>query len=100
MMIASGVNDPLFPGAGMKPPADMSEIEFHPIDSGHFALEDHCGEIAALTRSFLDRVFGPARRLSLGHGSDTHGAAMSARWFASYRSRLSTLWLNSRVRPD
>jgi hypothetical protein len=23
----------------MKPPADMPEIEFHPIDSGHFALE-------------------------------------------------------------
>ena len=55
-MIATGVNDPLFPGAGMKPPADMSEIEFHPIDSGHFALEDHCAEIGSLTRGFLGRV--------------------------------------------
>jgi pimeloyl-ACP methyl ester carboxylesterase len=56
VMIATGVNDPLFPGASMKPPADMSEIEFHPIDSGHFALEDHCAEIGALTHRFLQRV--------------------------------------------
>jgi hypothetical protein len=49
-MIATGVNDPLFPGASMKPPADMPGIEFHPIDSGHFALEDRCAEIGSLTR--------------------------------------------------
>jgi hypothetical protein len=29
VMIATGVNDPLFPGASMRPPADMPEIEFH-----------------------------------------------------------------------
>ena len=34
----------------------MPEIEFHPIDSGHFALEDHCAEIGSLTRDFLRRV--------------------------------------------
>jgi pimeloyl-ACP methyl ester carboxylesterase len=56
VIIASGVNDPLFPGASMKPPADMPEIEFHPIDSGHFALEDHCAEIGSLIRNFLGRV--------------------------------------------
>ena len=28
----------------------------HPIDSGHFALEDHCAEIGSLTRGFLERV--------------------------------------------
>jgi pimeloyl-ACP methyl ester carboxylesterase len=56
VMIATGVNDPLFPGASVKPPADMPEIEFHPIDSGHFALEDHCAEIGSLTRGFLARV--------------------------------------------
>jgi pimeloyl-ACP methyl ester carboxylesterase len=56
LMIATGVNDPLFPGASVKPPADMPEIEFHPIDSGHFALEDHCAEIGSLTRGFLQRV--------------------------------------------
>ena len=38
----------------------MPEIEFHPIDSGPFALEDHCAEIGSLTRAFLGRVM-PAR---------------------------------------
>jgi len=56
VIIATGVNDPLFPGTSMKPPADMPDIEFHPIDSGHFALEDHCAEIGSLTRGFLERV--------------------------------------------
>ena len=56
VMIATGANDPLFPGASVKPPADMPDIEFHLIDSGHFALEDHCAEIASLTRGFLGRV--------------------------------------------
>ena len=56
VMIATGINDPLFPGASMKPPTDMPGIEFDPIDSGHFALEDHCAEIASLTRAFLGRV--------------------------------------------
>jgi pimeloyl-ACP methyl ester carboxylesterase len=56
VMIATGVNDPLFPGASMKPPADVPDIEFHSIDSGHFALEDHCAEIGSLTRGFLARV--------------------------------------------
>jgi hypothetical protein len=40
----------------MKPPPGMPEIEFHPIDSGHFALEDHCAEIGSPTRGFLARV--------------------------------------------
>lgn len=56
LMIATGANDPLFPGASMKPPADMPEIEFHAIDSGHFALEDHCAQIGSLARTFLQRV--------------------------------------------
>lgn len=56
VMIATGVNDPLFPGASMKPPSEMSGIEFHPIDSGHFALEDRYTEIGSLTRGFLKRV--------------------------------------------
>jgi pimeloyl-ACP methyl ester carboxylesterase len=56
VMIATGVNDPLFPGAGMTPPVDMPQIAFHAIDSGHFALEDHYAEIGSLTRDFLKRV--------------------------------------------
>lgn len=56
VMIATGANDPLFPGPSMKPPADMPDIEFHAVDSGHFALEDKCAEIGDLTRRFLTRV--------------------------------------------
>jgi hypothetical protein len=52
VMIATGAYDPFFPGPTMKPPADKPEIEFHPIDSDHFALEDHCAEIGLLTRRF------------------------------------------------
>ena len=59
VMIATGVNDPLFPGPGMKPPEEMPHIEFHAIDSGHFALEDSCAEIGALTRDFLGRLERP-----------------------------------------
>ena len=59
VMIATGANDPLFPGDSVRPPADMPDIEFHLIDSGHFALEDHCAEIASLTRGFLDRRGNP-----------------------------------------
>ena len=56
VMIATGINDPLFPGASMKPPADMPDIEFNPIDSGHFALEDHCAEIGTLVHRFMGRT--------------------------------------------
>ena len=56
VMIATGYNDPLFPGPSMKPPADLPDIEFHAIDSGHFALEDKSAEIGALVLDFLDRV--------------------------------------------
>jgi hypothetical protein len=40
----------------MRPPAELTGIEFHPIDSGHFALEDMCSEIAALCRRYLQKV--------------------------------------------
>lgn len=56
VMIATGANDALFPGASMRPPAEMTGIEFHAIDSGHFALEDKCVEIGNLTRAYLAKV--------------------------------------------
>ena len=55
-MIATGYNDPLFPGLSMKPPAEASDVEFHAINSGHFALEDSSAEIGTLALDFLDRV--------------------------------------------
>ena len=55
-MIATGCNDPLFPGPSMKPPADMPDVEFHAIDGGHFALEEKSAEIGRLALDFLDSV--------------------------------------------
>jgi hypothetical protein len=34
--------------------------EYHALDTGHFALEDHAPEIADLVRDFLDRTLRPA----------------------------------------
>ena len=34
---------------------DLENLEFHLLDTGHFALEEKGGEIAELIRSFLDR---------------------------------------------
>jgi pimeloyl-ACP methyl ester carboxylesterase len=56
VMIATGANDALFPGASMRPPVEMPGIEFHAIDSGHFALEDRYLEIGNLSRNFLAKV--------------------------------------------
>ncbi|WP_338055708.1 hypothetical protein [Streptosporangium subroseum] len=35
---------------------DLPDAELHLLDGGHFALETHGDEIAALMRDFLDRV--------------------------------------------
>lgn len=59
VMVATGVNDPLFPGDTMKPPPTMPGIEFHPVDSGHFALEDKCDDIGAYTLNFFKRTMKP-----------------------------------------
>jgi pimeloyl-ACP methyl ester carboxylesterase len=75
VMIATGINDPLFPGTSMKPPADMPQIEFHPIDSGHFALEDHCEELGALTR-------GPGPDLRPREGALDRRSIPGSAWIA------------------
>ncbi len=57
MLIATGANDVLFPGESMRPdPQEMPKVEFHTVDSGHFALENKCTEIAGLMHAFLDRT--------------------------------------------
>ena len=55
-MIATGYDDPLFPGPSMKPQAEMPDLEFHAIAGGHFALEEKSAEIGSLALGFLDRV--------------------------------------------
>jgi pimeloyl-ACP methyl ester carboxylesterase len=58
-----GRNDPFFVPAGAEAfKRDIPEADVRFFDTGHFALETHCAEIAAVIRDFLDRVL----RLSPG----------------------------------
>ena len=55
-LIAWGKNDYIFPGEGAEPyKRDLQNIDFHLLDTGHFALEEDGEVIANLMRSFLDR---------------------------------------------
>ena len=55
-LIVWGEHDEIFPTAGAKPyKRDLENLEYHLIDTGHFALETHGQEIADLMRDFLDR---------------------------------------------
>jgi pimeloyl-ACP methyl ester carboxylesterase len=56
MLIAWGKHDEIFPPEGAEPyKRDLETLEFHLVDAGHFALETHVDEIAALMRDFLGR---------------------------------------------
>lgn len=64
-LIVWGKNDEIFPAAGAEPyKRDLINLEYHLIDTGHFALESHGTEIADLMRDFLNRKLvsstGPA----------------------------------------
>jgi pimeloyl-ACP methyl ester carboxylesterase len=51
-----GKNDKIFPADGAHPyKRDLPEVEFHLLDTGHFALEDKADEMVPLIRDFLDR---------------------------------------------
>ena len=55
-LIVWGKKDEIFPAAGAEPyKRDLKDLEYHLIDTGHFALETHGQEIADLIRSFLKR---------------------------------------------
>jgi pimeloyl-ACP methyl ester carboxylesterase len=55
-LIVWGKNDEIFPVAGAEPyKRDPKDLEYHLIDTGHFALETHGQEIANLMRDFLSR---------------------------------------------
>jgi len=60
-LIVWGQNDYIFPAEGAHPyKRDLTNLEFHLLDTGHFALAEKGAEIAGLIRSFLDRnVKGP-----------------------------------------
>ena len=53
-LIVWGENDEIFPAAGAHPyKRDLTHLEFHLFDTGHFALEEDGQVIAALIRNFL-----------------------------------------------
>ena len=52
-----GQNDPFFLPAGAEAfKRDIPDAEVHFFDTGHFALETHAQEIAAVIRTFLEKV--------------------------------------------
>lgn len=58
-LLVWGRNDEIFPEAGAHPyKRDLTEIEFHLLDTGHFALEEYGAFIAERMLAFLDRVAG------------------------------------------
>ncbi|MEV8638481.1 alpha/beta hydrolase [Streptosporangium sp. NPDC051023] len=55
-LVAWGKNDEIFGSDGARAFArDLPDAEIHLLDAGHFALETHGPEIAALIRDFLGR---------------------------------------------
>lgn len=53
-LVAWGKNDQIFPGEGAHPyRRDLKNVEFHLLDTGHFALEEEGELIAELMLSFL-----------------------------------------------
>ena len=55
-LIAWGKNDFIFPAEGATPyKRDLNNIDFHLLDTGHFALEEDGDLIANLIRDFIDK---------------------------------------------
>ena len=53
-LIVWGKNDPIFPEEGAHPyQRDLKNLEFHLLDTGHFALEEDGDLIASHIRRFL-----------------------------------------------
>jgi pimeloyl-ACP methyl ester carboxylesterase len=57
VLVATGANDEIFPEPVVRRVLhDLPAAEYHALPSGHFALEDHAPQIAALIREFLPRA--------------------------------------------
>jgi len=55
-IILWGANDKIFPPEGAHPyKRDLPDVEFHLLDTGHFAFEDKGDEMTPLIRDFLAR---------------------------------------------
>mgnify|MGYP001793696188 CR=1 FL=1 len=56
-LIVWGKNDAIFPASGAEPyKSDLKDLEFHLLDTGHFALEEEGPFIAERMLAFLDRI--------------------------------------------
>lgn len=56
-LLVWGKNDHIFPEDGAHPyKRDLKNLEFHILDTGHFALEEYGPQIAARMLAFLDRI--------------------------------------------
>ncbi len=54
-----GKNDHIFPADGAHPyKRDLENLDFHLLDTGHFALEEYGPQIAESMNAFLSRVHG------------------------------------------
>jgi pimeloyl-ACP methyl ester carboxylesterase len=54
-LVVWGKNDVIFPAEGAEPyKRDLNDLEFHLLDTGHFALEEDGAFIAARIRAFLE----------------------------------------------
>lgn len=61
-LVVWGANDEIFVAPGAEAyRRDLPHAEIHMIDTGHFALETHGPQVAALIRDFLDRSVGSNR---------------------------------------
>ena len=61
-LIVWGKNDEIFPATGAHPyQRDLKDVDFHLLDTGHFALEEDGEVIAAHIRRFLGRVVPNSR---------------------------------------
>jgi pimeloyl-ACP methyl ester carboxylesterase len=57
VLVATGANDEIFPEPVVRRVRhDLPAAEYHALPTGHFALEDHATQIAALIREFLPRA--------------------------------------------
>jgi pimeloyl-ACP methyl ester carboxylesterase len=55
-LIVWGKNDAIFPAEWAHPyRRDLKDVEFHLLDTGHFALEEDGATIAGLIRNFLGK---------------------------------------------
>jgi pimeloyl-ACP methyl ester carboxylesterase len=67
-LIVWGKNDQIFPAEGAYPyRRDLKDLEFHLLDTGHFALEEEGATIARLMRRFLGTRLPRRNESRLGH---------------------------------